>query len=75
VAPLLPQRMSASALRLLPAPGDRKRSRLASHGVSNQTARTDLQKLAAQDLLLSMRQGRTEVFAVPADLTKRLPAL
>lgn len=50
-------------------------SHQASHGVSNQTARTDLQKLAAQDLLLHARQGRREVFVVPADLAQRLPAL
>jgi len=50
-------------------------SHQASHGVSNQTARTDLQKLAAQDLLLPLRQGRREVFSVPADLAQRLPAL
>lgn len=50
-------------------------SHQASHGVSNQTARTDLQKLAAQDLLLPTRQGRREVFRVPADLAQRLPAL
>lgn len=50
-------------------------SHQASHGVSNQTARTDLQKLAAQHLLLASRQGRSEVFAVPADLAQRLPLL
>lgn len=50
-------------------------SHQASHGVSNQTARSDLQKLVAQDLLLSRRQGRKEVFAVPADLAQRLPDL
>ena len=50
-------------------------SHQASHGVSNQTARTDLQKLAAQDLLLPTRQGRREVFSVPTDLARRLPAL
>ena len=50
-------------------------SHQASHGVSNQTARTDLQKLAAQDLLLPIRQGRREVFSVPTDLARRLPAL
>jgi Fic family protein len=50
-------------------------SHQASHGVSNQTARTDLQKLAAQDLLLPMRQGRREEFSVPTDLARRLPAL
>jgi Fic family protein len=50
-------------------------SHQASHGVSNQTARSDLQKLVALDLLLPMRQGRREVFSVPADLSQRLPAL
>jgi DeoR/GlpR family transcriptional regulator of sugar metabolism len=49
-------------------------SHQASHGVSNQTARSDLQKLAAQELLVSRRSGRKEVFAVPADLARRLPA-
>jgi Fic family protein len=49
-------------------------SHQASHGVSNQTARSDLQKLAAQELLVSRRAGRKEVFAVPADLARRLPA-
>ncbi len=36
---------------------------------------SDLQKLAAQDLLLPMRQGRREEFSVPTDLARRLPAL
>lgn len=50
-------------------------SHQASHGISNQTARTDLQKLAAQHLLLASRQGRREMYAVPADLAQRLPLL
>jgi Fic family protein len=45
-----------------------------SHGVSNQTARTDLQRLAAQGLLLPAKQGRREVFLVPEDLAARLPS-
>jgi Fic family protein len=48
-------------------------SHQASHGVSNQTARTDLQKLAGQGLLTSMHQGKREVFCVPTDLHQQLP--
>lgn len=46
-----------------------------SHGVSNQTARSDLQKLAQHGLLNPGREGKREVFQVPADLPQRLPAL
>ena len=51
------------------------KSHQASHGVSNQTARTDLQTLAGQGLLLGKHEGRRDVFTVPADLPTRLPAL
>jgi Fic family protein len=44
-----------------------------SHGVSNQTARNDLQKLAARGLLIPGKDGRREIFRVPADLAARLP--
>ncbi|MCT0201465.1 Fic family protein [Synechococcus sp. CS-603] len=44
------------------------------HGVSNQTARTDLQKLAALGLLLRRQEGRRDVFCVPEDLAARLPS-
>jgi hypothetical protein len=44
-----------------------------SHGVSNQTARSDLQKLAARGLLIPGKDGKREVFRVPADLAARLP--
>ena len=45
-----------------------------SHGVSHQTARSDLQKLAARGLLMADKDGRREIFRVPADLAARLPA-
>ena len=45
-----------------------------SHGVSHQTARSDLQKLAARGLLLPGKDGRREIFRVPEDLSARLPA-
>ena len=43
------------------------------HGISNQTARTDLQTLAERGLLIPGRDGRQQVFRVPLDLTTRLP--
>ena len=45
-----------------------------SHGVSHQTARSDLQKLAARGLLVAGKDGRREIFRVPADLAQRLPS-
>ena len=45
-----------------------------SHGISHQTARSDLQKLAARGLLIPGKDGRREVFRVPEDLPSRLPA-
>lgn len=45
-----------------------------SHGVSHQTARSDLQKLATRGLLTADKDGRREIFRVPADLAARLPA-
>jgi Fic family protein len=45
-----------------------------SHGVSHQTARSDLQKLAPRGLLLPGKDGRREIFRVPEDLPARLPA-
>lgn len=45
-----------------------------SHGVSHQTARSDLQKLASRGLLLPGKDGRREIFRVPEDLPARLPA-
>ena len=44
-----------------------------SHGVSHQTARSDLQSLSARGLLIAGRDGRREIFRVPEDLTTRLP--
>ena len=44
-----------------------------SHGVSHQTARSDLQKLAALGLLSAGKDGRREIFRVPEDLAARLP--
>jgi len=44
-----------------------------SHGVSHQTARSDLQKLAARGLLRAGKDGRREIFRVPEDLAVRLP--
>ena len=46
-----------------------------SHGVSHQTARSDLQKLASRGLLLAGKDGRREIFRVPEDLTARLDDL
>ena len=46
-----------------------------SHGVSHQTARSDLQKLASRGLLLPGKGGRREIFRVPEDLTARLDDL
>jgi hypothetical protein len=44
-----------------------------SHGVSHQTARSDLQKLATRGLLTAGKDGRREVFRVPEELAMRLP--
>jgi Fic family protein len=44
-----------------------------SHGVSHQTARSDLQKLAGRGLLIPGKEGRREIFRVPEDLPVRLP--
>ena len=44
-----------------------------SHGVSHQTARSDLQKLAGRDLLIAGKDGRREIFRVPENLAARLP--
>jgi hypothetical protein len=41
--------------------------------VSHQTARSDLQKLAARGLLIAGKDGRREIFRVPGDLEARLP--
>ena len=46
-----------------------------SHGVSHQTARRDLQKLASRGLLLASKDGRREIFRVPEDLPARLDDL
>ena len=46
-----------------------------SHGVSHQTARSDLQKLASRGLLLPGKGGRREIFRVPEDLPARLDDL
>jgi Fic family protein len=43
------------------------------HGVSHQTARSDLQKLASRGLLIAGKDGRREIFRVPEDLAARLP--
>jgi Fic family protein len=45
-----------------------------SHGVSHQTARDDLRKLADRGLLIPGKVGRRDIFQVPMDLPKRLPA-
>ena len=44
-----------------------------SHGISHQTARSDLQKLSARGLLIAGKDGRREIFRVPDDLAARLP--
>jgi Fic family protein len=43
-----------------------------SHGISNQTARSDLQKLAGLALLIPERDGKREIFRVPLDLASRV---
>jgi Fic family protein len=48
-------------------------SHQSSHGVSNQTARSALQKLAGRSLLIPGKDGKREIFRVPADLPTRLP--
>ncbi|MEB3318652.1 MAG: Fic family protein [Cyanobacteriota bacterium] len=45
-----------------------------SHGVSHQTARDDLRKLAGRGLLIPGKEGRQDIFRVPEDLPVRLPA-
>ena len=47
-------------------------SHQSSHGISNQTARSDLQKLAGSGLLLPRKDGKRDIFCVPADLPTRL---
>ena len=51
------------------------RSHRRSHGVAYDTARTDLLELAAHDLLLQWREGRTFAFGAPEKLEKRLADL
>ena len=41
--------------------------------MSNQTARSDLQKLAGRGLLIPSKDGKREIFRVPPDLATRLP--
>ena len=43
-----------------------------SHGISNQTARSDLQKLAGLALLIPEKDGKREIFRVPLDLASRV---
>jgi Fic family protein len=45
-----------------------------SHGVTHETARTDLLRLVEMRFLEQRRQGRRYVFSPPADLPKRLTA-
>jgi Fic family protein len=49
-------------------------SHQSSHGISNQTARSDLQKLAGRGLLTPEKDGKRELFRVPVDLAARLPS-
>lgn len=42
-----------------------------SHGVSHQTARSDLRKLAGRGLLIPSKEGRRDIFRVPEDLPDR----
>jgi Fic family protein len=46
-----------------------------SHGVSYQTARTDLLGLARKRMLRKTKRGHTFLFSVPADISDRLAAL
>jgi DNA-binding transcriptional regulator PaaX len=48
-------------------------SHQSSHGISLQTARTDLRKLASRGWLLPGKDGRREVFRVPENLAAVLP--
>ncbi len=43
-----------------------------SHGVSTQTARTDLLELGTQGLLIQQKRGRSFIFVAPPDLRKRI---
>jgi Fic family protein len=49
-------------------------SHQSSHGVSNQTARSDLQKLAGRGLLIAGKDGKRKIFRLPADLAARFRA-
>ena len=46
-----------------------------SHAVTYQTARTDLQSLAGQGLMVQRKQGRKFVYRAPSDLGERLEDL
>ena len=50
-------------------------SHAASHGVTHETARTDLSDLTARGLLSRRRVGRRYIFTAPADLPERLKQL
>jgi Fic family protein len=53
----------------------RVESHRSTHGVTYETARTDLLELNEQGLLERSRSGRAYIFAVPEDLNDRLGAL
>ena len=46
-----------------------------SHGISYQTARTDLLDLAQKRLLIQTKRGKTFLFSVPPDISDRLATL
>jgi len=70
----LNQRQIALLRHALRHPGFRYSvlSHQSSHGVSHQTTRSDLQKLASRGLVEAMKESRREVFRVPVDLVERL---
>lgn len=51
------------------------RSHAASHGVTHETARTDLRELLSLDLLLARKLGRQHAFTPATDLVERLDGL
>ena len=50
-------------------------SHRSSHGISYQTARTDLLDLAQKRLLIQTKRRKTFLFRVPADIADRLAVL
>ncbi len=70
----LNHRQLAHLGHLLRHPGKRYtiESHQMSHGISYQTARTDLLDLEKKGVLIRMKSGRTFIFSAPPDLDERL---